>query len=110
MAFDPTYRDINSIFAGYSADASNITLPIANVPELTATEADEDPTVGDSRKLIFALMERFFQWYQAIPSGDRPTRLTITRSDFSDPSTGQITKTYAVQVVTVPTGIEVVAE
>ena len=108
MAFDPTYRDINSLFAGWTEDGTNITLPIASLPELTAAEADA--TTGDSRKVIFAIMERLRIWFRDLAAADRPTKITVTRSDFSDPSNDTITYTYAIQIVTEATGVEVVAE
>lgn len=105
MAFDDTPT---AVIASWSEDGTNVTFPIASVPELTAAEADA--VTGDSRKIIFALCEKFYQWYNALASADRPTRLTIIRGNSTNESTGRVTRTYTFQFVTAIGSIEVVDE
>jgi hypothetical protein len=90
MAFDAKPTEV---IASWSEDATNVTFPIASVPELTAAEADA--VTGDSRKVIFALMERFYAWYNGLATADKPTKMTISRSTGINDSTGIMTKTFA---------------
>lgn len=105
MAFNPAPTQV---IASWSEDGTNVTFPIASVPELTAAEADA--TTGDSRKVIFALMEKFYQWYLGLATADRPTKLTISRSSSTDDATNLTTRYYTVSVVTSASGVEVTAE
>jgi hypothetical protein len=101
MAFDK--KPSTWLGAGYAASAENhtITLNTADaasdktVPELADAEAD--PTTGDVRKLVFALMEMLYAAWAAQAAVDRPTKLTIYKSSSVSGST--ITHTYTVVTV-----------
>lgn len=95
MAFDPTPTDM---IAGWSEDGTDVTFPIASLPELTAAEADA--ATGDSRKIIYAFLEQFYTWYNALPTADRPTRLTITRGTNVETSPGLFSRNYTFNVIT----------
>jgi len=96
--------------ASWSEDATNVSFPIASVPELTAAEADG--TTGNISKVMFALMEKIYQEYIALPTADRPTKMVVTRSTSTNDLTGVITRTYAVAFYTAVSvgGLEVQAE
>jgi hypothetical protein len=79
-----------------------------SVPQMSTTEADVSS--GDSRKVVFALLDRMYQWYQGLASADKPGKISITRSSFVDETTGNIVRTYVVQTTLAFTGIEVVNE
>lgn len=96
------------LIASWSENGTDVTFPIASVPELTAAEADA--STGDLRKVSYAIAERIWQWWNALAVADRPTNMTVSRGDYSDPTTGNITKSYTLTFKTVPTGIEVVDE
>lgn len=105
MPFDPAPTEL---FAGMSEDGTDLTIPIASIPELTAAEADA--VTGDLRKLIYALSERMFQYYNALPTADRPTKITVAKSIQSSPTTGTQTISYVIRCVTASTGTEVIDE
>jgi hypothetical protein len=95
MAFDPIPT---ALFPGWTEDGTDITLPIADLPELTAAEADA--ATGDSRKIIYAFLEQFYAWYNGLAIADRPSRITISRGTNVETSPGLFTRSYTFQVVT----------
>lgn len=92
MAFDPTP---SAWIASWSEDGSNITVPIASFAELTDTEADG--TTGDIRKIMFAVVEQFYQAYNAEATADRPTQMRIYKSASINPETSVLTNSYTFQ-------------
>jgi hypothetical protein len=64
------------IFPGYSTDGTSITIPLADLPGLTAAEADD--ATGDGRKLAFELTKTIAEKYLAIPTAERPAGLSAT--------------------------------
>jgi len=89
MAFDKTPT---TWIGSWSEDGTNITVPIASFPELTAAEADG--STGDIRKIAFAMFEKLFQTYNALETADRPTKWTITKTSSTNTTTGVVTNTY----------------
>lgn len=94
--------------ASWSEDGTNVTFPIASVPEMTAAEADA--TTGDARKVIYALAKKFYDKYAALAAADRPAQMTITKSEQANTSAATMTVSYVFQFVTTYTGQEVAAE
>jgi hypothetical protein len=92
MAFDPTPTEL---IAGWSEDGTDVTFPIASIPELTAAEADA--VTGDSRKIIYALLEQIAAWFEALPLADQPTQLTISRGVAVETAPGVFTRSYNIQ-------------
>lgn len=76
--------------------------------ELTDTEAAE--TTGDVRKVIFAIMEQLFTKYNSLATADRPTKMTFQKSTAVNNTTGVVTNTYTVRIMTSIVTQEVVAE
>lgn len=74
MAFDKTPT---TWLPNWSADATTITVPIATFPELTAAEADE--ATGDIRDIVFAIVEKLWQAYNATATADRPIKWTMSK-------------------------------
>jgi hypothetical protein len=106
MAFDPAPTEV---IASWSEDGTNVTFPIASVPELTAAEADA--STGDSRKVLYALMEAFYAWYNGLAPADRPAQLQLFRSSTApNETTGLITRTFTARFVLDPGPLEVAAE
>ena len=91
MAFD---KKPSTWIANWSEDGTNVTLPIASVPELSA--ADADATTGDIRKVVFALMEKLYAAWVATAVADRPTQMTIAKVASQNVTTGVITNIYTV--------------
>lgn len=105
MAFNPAPTQL---FAGMSEDGTTLSVPIASIPELTAAEADA--TTGDLRKLIYALGEQMFQYYNDLAAADRPTKVSISKSIQANTAAGTQTVTYSLRCITAVSGTEVVAE
>jgi len=78
--------------ASWSEDGTNITLPIASLPETNATEADG--TTGDIRKVMLAVLEELYQHQLSLAAADRPVNMVITRSTSVNDTTGEITRNY----------------
>lgn len=75
MAFDPTPTNL---FAGMSEDGTTLSIPLASIPGLTSAESDA--VTGDSRKIIFSILERFSSFLTDLATEDQPDRVTVTRS------------------------------
>jgi hypothetical protein len=75
MAFDKTPT---TWLENWSEDGTDITVPLATFPELTAAEADA--TTGDIRKIAFAIAEKLYQAWALTASADRPDKMRITRT------------------------------
>jgi len=103
-----TYAPPAQWVANWSEDATNITIPIASVPEITAAEADG--ATGDMRKCIYALLAKFYAFWLTIPVADRPANMTIYRSTSTNDVTGEITQTFQFQFKVTNTGTEVADE
>jgi len=103
-----TYAPPAQWVANWSEDATNITIPIASIPEITAAEADG--TTGDMRKCIYALLAKFYAFWLTIPVADRPAMMTIYRSTSTNDVTGEITQTFQFQFKVTHTGTEVADE
>ena len=71
MAFLPT-----DIFASWSEDGTDITLPIASVLDLTAATADA--ATGDARQVAWSLAKTIYNWYNDL--ADKPEVLTVKYS------------------------------
>lgn len=95
MAFDKTPT---TWISGWSVVGTDIVVPIASFPELTAAEADA--ATGDIRKIVFAIIEHLYQAYIATDSDDRPTKWTMTKMCLVDAARNVITSRYMVTVET----------
>jgi hypothetical protein len=91
----------------WSEDGTNITVPIASFPELTAGEADG--ATGDIRKTVYAICEKLNAAYQAEAQADRPAQMVITRGQNLN-AAGQIVKTFSFTFVLAPTALDVAPE
>lgn len=103
MAFDKT---ITNYIAGWSEDATNVTFPIASIPQLTAAEADA--ATGDIRKVLFALLDQIYATWTALPTGDRSTKMTVSRTQSM--YAGKIGTTYRFDFQLDPLAVEVTDE
>jgi hypothetical protein len=76
----------------WTEDATNITVPLASIPEVTAAEADG--ATGDIRKVAFGLAEALYDHFNGLPLADRPTNMVITRGSSVNDQTNEMTRTY----------------
>jgi hypothetical protein len=70
-------------------------VPQASVPELTDAEANV--TTGDSRKIAFAICERFVEWYNSLDTDDRPTMLIFDKQAQQISGSNQQIQTFIFQ-------------
>lgn len=94
MAFNPLPTNL---IPSWSENGTNVTFPIASVPELTAAEADA--VTGDSRKIIYALLERICEWNSALPAADRSTKMTINKGNAIETTGGNFSRSYTFQFI-----------
>jgi hypothetical protein len=100
--------------AGYVLASSAISFNTATavtdvtLPELTDAEANA--STGDVRKVIFAIMEQLYTKYNSLATADKPTKMTISKSSSINTSTGIVTNTYTIRLLTSIVSQEVVAE
>ena len=89
----------------YAATSTNVTLAIADFSELTSAEANA--TTGDSRKILFALLEGVFNRYSALGDTDESNKMKVTRSRNLN-ADGTITSNYNLTFTLSATGLDVV--
>lgn len=91
-----------SWIASWAEDGTNITVPIASFPELTAAEADG--ASGDIREIAWAFTEKLFQEFNSRATEDRPTKMNITKSSSINATTGVVTNnitfTFQTEILT----------
>lgn len=92
---------------GWSEDGTNITVPIASFPEMTAAEADAD--TGDIRKVLLAMCEQWYSVYNALATADKSTKMVLSRAQ-TFAAGNEITRSYTMRFTIEPTTIEVVDE
>lgn len=71
MAFNPAPTEL---FAGYTSDGTDITIPIASILGLTAAEAHT--TTGDWRSIFLSLCATAFTHYDGLLDADKPSAFT----------------------------------
>lgn len=85
----------------WSEDGTNVTIPIASIPELTAAEADA--VTGDMRKCLFAFLMKVYASWLAMAAEDRPANMTLSRNPSFNDADGSITwqfvATFKVEVL-----------
>lgn len=106
MAFNPAP---NALFPSWSEDGTTIEVPIASFPELTAAEADG--ATGDSRKVVYALLQKIYAAIQALPEGDRPTQMRVSRAQtLSQTNPAQIFMEFNIGFTLAAASVDVAAE
>jgi hypothetical protein len=105
MAFDPKP---STWIPDWSEDGTDITVPIASFPEMSAVEADA--TTGDIRKVLFAICAKLHAQWIATPSANHPNRMTISKRSSVNTTTGITTQYFQFQFDTMTTAEEVAAE
>jgi hypothetical protein len=60
----------NSLFVGYAADETSLTIPIASLIGLTAAEADA--VTGDCREILQAILLRAVEYHQSFVWSEQP--------------------------------------
>jgi hypothetical protein len=94
-----------TIFADWAEDGTDITLPIASLPELTDAEADA--VTGDSRAVMFALVDQMESAFNDIIEADRPTKMSITKNADIAVGGGEVVRNYTFSFYLTPATVEV---
>ncbi len=105
MAFNPAP---NAWIPSWSEDGTNITVPIASFPELTAAEADG--ATGDIRKVMFAVLDKLWDHWNSLPAADRPTKMQVRRSTITNDAAGTQDRAYTFTFTTAVSVEEIVSE
>jgi len=92
MAFD---SKPSTWLPNWSEDGTDISVPLATFPEMTAAEADAE--VGDIRKVLFAIAEKVHDSWNNTAQADRPTQMYIAKSSSVNSTTGVVTNTYTLR-------------
>lgn len=93
---------------GWSIDGPNYVIPASCLPQLN--KASADPDKGDSRAIVYAFIEAFYQWFKSTPDENKPSKLQISRASYVDDSTDTITKSYTIVISTSPASLDVTPE
>lgn len=98
------------LFAGFTADATSITIPLADLEGLTQVEAD--PATGDGREVSRIIVETIVSKLLSLPTADRPTRFSVSKANPQGIGLDQIRQSYtmAFDVAVQPTGATLVTE
>lgn len=83
----------------------------ALAPLQLVTDVEAHATTGDWRKVVQGLAEMLFQKYNNTATGDRPTGITITKTERSlNAATGVMISAYTISVRTQPVVGELIEE
>ena len=105
MAFDPLPQ---AWFPTLTDDNTDITLPIAELPELTAAEIDA--TTGDIRKFLYAFLEKCWTVWDGLADADKSEMMTLRKSLNVSSTTGYITHRYTITFKTAVSAQDVADE
>ena len=80
------YADPASWFDGWSEDGTDITVPLAAFPELTAAEADAaDGSIAD---VLYAIAHRAYAAFNSVPVASRPVNWVMYKAETPVAGTG----------------------
>lgn len=83
-----------TIFPSYAATSTDLTIPLAALPNLSSAEANA--STGDSRELLRSILDTAYNSIQALPEADRPKKMTITKATPQVVSTNVLRISYTV--------------
>jgi len=83
-----------NIFSGYTATATDITIPLAALPGLTTAEAHA--TTGDGRELLRIILEKYFSAIEGMQAANRPVSMLINRGNLVGLSANMIRRSYSI--------------
>ena len=91
-------------FENWSEDGTNITVPLATFPEMTAAEADA--ATGDFPNILYAILHKAREKFKALAVADRPAYMSIYKTETPSADVeGESQVTFTVQfTVSAPAG------
>ena len=91
----------------FTSTATNFTVPLSAFAELTSAEVNA--STGDSRKIIYGMLERFYTYYNGLAAEDRPAKMTLSKTTSGLNASNEVTVNYGSQF-TIGGSLDVVAE
>jgi hypothetical protein len=94
------FTDTPSVLFGdnYAFSTPNITISNADNPSITDAEADA--ATGDSRRILFGLLQDMYTRFNAIDAADRPGKMQFLRSTSVNDVTQLGTVTFTIRFTT----------
>lgn len=81
------------VFPTMTVDVTGLTIPYADLDGLL-TQAEADPTTGDIREVMRAILEKYATAINALDAALRPTEATITKSNPAGQGLDTVRQTY----------------
>jgi hypothetical protein len=97
-----------TIASGAPAPADGLFIPLTDLPDLTAAEADE--STGSFAKVIYAILTKSTTAYNALATAARSTRLTMARSTPTGAGNNLINISHTITAVLDVSAADVAAE
>lgn len=72
---------------------------LTNLTDAQASTGETNPTIGRTSQVIFAVVDAIYQRFNAIrilDAANAPTKFNITRTGYTDETTGEIVYNYAI--------------
>jgi len=86
-----------------------MSIPLSAFPELTAAEADA--ATGDSRKVVWSIINHFCDVYTNLATADKPSKMVLNKYYGNvDPATGNFVAGYNFTFFLSATGLDVADE
>lgn len=79
-------------------------------PLVEVTDVEADETTGDSKKVLFGIVEALYQRWNNTPEADRSSKVTFTKSKSLNSQTGEETVFFNLSFKVNPIAVEVVEE
>lgn len=105
MPFD---KSPQNLIPGWEPKDSGFVVPASFLQDLAKQQAD--PKTGDSRAIVYAFIEAFYQWFNKLDYDSRPGKLEISRSSYIDDQTNTVNRSYTFSVETLLSGLTVAEE
>lgn len=106
MAFTKT----PSVIFGENYAFSTPLISISNADNTSVTDAEANATTGDSRKILYGLLQDIYSRYMAIAASDKPTKMTMARTTNVNDAAQSATVTFTIRFTTDDVTTEVAAE
>lgn len=88
--------------AGLSVSTGAVTLgtvsngTAANRFLTNLTDGQVNLTTGSTAQMVFGITDAIYQRFNSIPTADKPTKFSITRTGYTDEATGELVYNYAI--------------
>lgn len=95
-ANDPATNEL--LGANYTADSTTMTFTLSDYASVDSSEAD--PSTGDTRRVLYGLLQDVYSRWASIETEDRPTKMTITRTTNVNDTAKSAVVTFTVRFTT----------